>query len=70
MKSNYNVNPIFEFSKCSLEFGWNIKFKKTGKTLCTIYPRESYFTAMLVIGPKQKNILRGPLVWAARKRRI
>lgn len=44
-----------EFSSCSWERGWNIKFKKSGKTLCTIYPRETYFTAMLVVGKKEKE---------------
>lgn len=55
MKSNYNVNPIFEFSKCSLEFGWNIKFKKGSRTLCTVYPRENYFCVIIVIGKKEKE---------------
>ena len=49
IKSNYNVNPRFEFSKCSLEYGWNVKFKKGSKTLCTVYPRENYFCVMIVI---------------------
>ena len=33
----------------------NIKFKKAGKTLCTIYPRKNYFTVMVVIGKKEKE---------------
>ncbi|ENY8421311.1 DUF3788 family protein [Clostridioides difficile] len=32
------------FSSCSWEFGWNIKFKKPRKNLCTVYPKENYFT--------------------------
>lgn len=55
MKNTYNVIPIFEFSKCSLEYGWNIKFKKSGKTLCTVYPRENYFTVLVVIGKREKE---------------
>ena len=55
IRSNYNVNPKFEFSKCSLEFGWNIKFKKGSRTLCTVYPRENYFCVMIVIGKKEKE---------------
>lgn len=55
IKSNYNVNPRFEFSKCSLEYGWNVKFKKGNKTLCTVYPRENYFCVMIVIGKKEKE---------------
>ena len=44
-----------EFSRCSLEPGWNVKFKKAGRTLCTIYPKETYFTVMVVVGRKEKE---------------
>ena len=43
-----------EYSACSLAPGWNVKFKKAGKPLCTIYPHEQYFTAMVVVGRKEK----------------
>lgn len=55
MKNTYYVIPKFEFSKCNLEYGWNIKFKKGSKSLCTIYPREKYFCVMVVIGQKEKE---------------
>lgn len=51
----YNCKEKIEFSSCSMEPGWNIKFKKSGKTLCTIYPKEQYFTVMAVIGRKEKE---------------
>lgn len=44
-----------EFSGCSLERGWNVKFKRSGRTLCTVYPREGYFTAMVVVGRREKE---------------
>lgn len=53
----YNVKYKVEFSKCSWEPGWNIKFKKSGKSLCTVYPRENYFTVMVVIGKKEKEAI-------------
>lgn len=55
IKNTYNVVPRFEFSKCSLEYGWNVKFKKGNKSLCTVYPRERYFTVLIVIGKKEKE---------------
>lgn len=55
IKDTYNCNEKIEFSSCSLEKGWNVKFKKAGKTLCTIYPRELYFTVMVVVGRKEKD---------------
>lgn len=54
IKDTYKCNEKIEYSSCSLEKGWNIKFKKAGKTLCTIYPRENYFTVMVVVGKKEK----------------
>lgn len=55
MKDTYNAVPKFEFSKCSWEYGWNIKFKKGSKSLCTVYPRENYFTILIVIGKNEKK---------------
>lgn len=54
IKTVYQCNEKIEYSSCSWETGWNIKFKKAGKTLCTIYPREYYFTVMIVIGTKER----------------
>lgn len=50
----FNIKPCYEFSKCSCEYGWNIKFKKGSKNLCTVYPRENYFIVLIVIGSKEK----------------
>lgn len=55
IKSTYKCTERMEFSSCSWEFGWNIKFRKSGKNLCTIYPREGYFTVLVVIGQKEKE---------------
>lgn len=54
IKTAYQCKEKIEFSACSWERGWNVKFKKAGKTLCTIYPREGYFTVMIVVGTKEK----------------
>ncbi|MCI9092528.1 MAG: DUF3788 domain-containing protein [Coprobacillus sp.] len=55
MFESYQAKPVFEFSKCSFEYGWNVKFKKGSRTICTTYPRENYFIILLVIGKKQKE---------------
>lgn len=55
LETDYKAKPKIEFSKCSWEHGWNLKYKKSGKTLCTIYPRENYFTVMVVIGRREKE---------------
>lgn len=53
--STHGGKPCAEFSRCALEPGWHIKFKRSGKTLCTVYPRAGYFGVMVVVGPKQKQ---------------
>ena len=55
VKETYNCSEKIEYSSCSMEPGWNIKFKKSGKTLCTIYPRELYFIVMIVVVRKEKE---------------
>ena len=61
IKNTYNCAEKIEYSSCSLEKGWNIKFKKSGKTLCTIYPREHFFTVMIVVGTKEKDAVEAVL---------
>lgn len=50
----YHVEPAFTFSKCGMEYGWNAKFKKGSRALCTVYPRENFFVVMVVVGRKEK----------------
>lgn len=57
IRDTYQCNEKIEYSSCSWERGWNIKFKKAGKTLCTIYPREYYFTVMIVVGIREKEFV-------------
>ena len=57
IKDTYKCKEKIEYSSCSLERGWNIKFKKAGKTLCTVYPREGYFTVLVVVGAKEKAFM-------------
>lgn len=53
VKTKYKCNEKIEFSSCSWEYGWNVKFRKVGKSLCIIYPKEGYFTVLVVIGQKE-----------------
>lgn len=62
IKNAYVCSEKIEFSSCSMERGWNVKFKKAGKTLCTIYPRENFFTVMVVVGRKEKESVEAVLL--------
>lgn len=55
IETNYNVSPIIEYSTCSLKPGWNVKYRKSNKSICTIYPNENYFTCMVTISSKNQE---------------
>lgn len=49
----YLSKPKYSYSICSMQPGWNIKYRKSGKSLCTLYPKEKYFEVLIVIGQKE-----------------
>lgn len=53
LQQTYNVQPKLSYSCCSMQKGWNIKYKKSGKSLCTLYPMQGYFIALIVVGKKE-----------------
>jgi len=53
LQQAYGVRPQTAYSSCSAQRGWNIKYKKGGKSLCTLYPMDGYFIALVVIGAKE-----------------
>ena len=53
IKETYNISPTLSYSTCSGQPGWNVKYKKSSKSLCTLYPMEGYFIALVVIGNKE-----------------
>lgn len=53
MKETYQAEPSIEFSRCSMDRGWNVKFKRGSKSLCVLYVRSGWFTAMVTLGAKQ-----------------
>jgi AraC family transcriptional regulator len=56
IKKTYNVQPKLSYSNCSMDKGswkgWNVKFQKSGKSLCTIYPKQGYFMALIPVSAK------------------
>lgn len=53
LAENYGAAPSVEYSSCSAMPGWNLKFKKKGRALCTLYPDRGGFYAMVSIGRKE-----------------
>ena len=61
MDREYKALRKIEYSKDVWARGWNIKLRKAGKSLCVIYPKENYFTVLVVIGNKEKEKVEGIL---------
>ncbi|NBI67856.1 DUF3788 family protein [Pseudoflavonifractor sp. 60] len=53
LADTYQAEPSVEFSKCALDKGWNVKYKKGSKSLCVLYIRSGGFAAMVTLGAKQ-----------------
>lgn len=49
IQQEYKASPKIAYSKCSGKPGWNVKYKKSNKSLCTLYPEKEGFVALLVI---------------------
>lgn len=56
---NFNSKPSIMYSKCSAKPGWNVKYKKGSKALCTLYPDKDYFTALIVLNHDDMEWLKG-----------
>lgn len=59
IQRHYQVLPKLAFSKCSAKPGWNVKYQKSGKSLCTLYPEKDYFTILIVVGLDLVPIIKG-----------
>lgn len=55
MNSKYKVLVSVEYSGDNVLLGWNVPFRKSGKTLLRLYPKNGYFSVLLVVGRKEKE---------------
>jgi AraC family transcriptional regulator len=57
LQQTYNIRPKTEYSGCAMDGGawkgWKVKYKKSGKSLCTLYPKQGYFLALITVGAKE-----------------
>ncbi len=56
LQQTYNSKPKIEYSACAMDGGiwkgWNVKYKKSGKSLCTLYPKHGYFLSLITVSEK------------------
>lgn len=53
LHNTYHIHPTLVYSRRSMQPGWNVKYQKSGKSLCTLYPMEGFFIVLVVIGGKE-----------------
>ena len=54
-EKTYQIEPKVEHSTCSGAPGWNVKYRKGGRSLCTLYPDDGQFIAMVSVGVKEAS---------------
>jgi len=37
------------------EYGWTVRYRKGGKTLCSLFPEKGGFTVLIVLGKKESE---------------
>lgn len=53
MEERYQLRPEASYSRCSMLEGWNFKYRKAGRALCTVYPMAGFFSALICLGSKE-----------------
>ena len=51
LADHYDHIPELDFG--GKKYGWSIRYRKSGKTLVTLYPESGAFTALVVLGKKE-----------------
>lgn len=54
LRGVYAVQPKMVYSPCQAQPGWNVKYHNKSKALCTLYPMQGYFIALVVISNKEE----------------
>ncbi|TYQ12814.1 UNVERIFIED_CONTAM: uncharacterized protein DUF3788 [Acetivibrio alkalicellulosi] len=57
IQQKYRSKPKITFSKCSAKPGWNVKYQKSGKSVCTLYPEKDLFIVLVVISLDQASLI-------------
>ena len=68
LEKTFNIQPKISYSTCSGKPGWNFKYQKSGKALCTLYPEKGRFIVLIVvtlalIETLEKTGYADPFIW-------
>jgi hypothetical protein len=51
LEQNYDFQPELVFY--GKKYGWTIRYRKSGKTLCSLFPEHGAFTVLVVLGQQE-----------------
>jgi len=49
IENTYYAKPQIAYSVCAGKPGWNVKYKKSSKAICTLYPEQNGFMVLVVL---------------------
>ena len=59
LRHKHKIKPKIAYSGCSMDNGiwkgWNVKYQKSGKSLCTLYPKQGYIQALVPVSLPDVN---------------
>lgn len=55
LETKYKALTSIDYSGEKAFLGWNMSFRKAGKTLIRLYPNKLFFKILIVIGRKEKE---------------
>lgn len=59
LQKNYDFQPELQFY--GQKYGWCFKYRRKGKTLCTLFPEMKAFTVLVTLGKKEIEHVEGGL---------
>jgi hypothetical protein len=57
IEENYDFVPELVFY--AKRYGWTIRYRKSGKTLCSLFPESGAFSVLVVLGKKEAEESQG-----------
>jgi hypothetical protein len=55
LAENYDFSPETVFG--GKKYGWAVRYRRSGKSLCTLHPEKGAFTMLIVLGGKETELV-------------
>ncbi len=56
ISASYNIEPTLLYG--GKNYGWMLKYRKSSKTLCVLFPEKDAFTSVIVFGKTELEMLK------------